>query len=322
MCSRIWIRPTPPDGVPEMTEDRSSRKFICRLGRRNLLGAMATGLIARNAHAQPTPDLDDDLRNLRLLDIREGGRRATVVTPKYINPGVKLPVCAFLHGLGETGEERAGAYAFIERYGLGAAWQRLKRAPIERTSKRGEWTDARLNEVNDDLAKNPFKGMVLVCPYMPMPNGTGDHDAYAKWLTDALLPRVRKETPASDEPAKTLLCGVSLGGYCSLEVMVRTAESFGAWAGVQTAVGDHMAPGYAEKISQRWEAAGKRGRPMLLLSSTLDHWKHSSEALAAAFKAKNMNATFRVTPGPHDQPWLKESGMIEALLWLDRAARA
>ena len=42
-----------------------------------------------------------------------------------------------------------------------------------------------------------------------------------RWLTDSLLPRVRKETPASDEPAKTLLCGVSLGGYCSLEVMVR-----------------------------------------------------------------------------------------------------
>lgn len=310
---------------PEMTDERSSRKEKLisspRLGRRTLLASMASALVARSARAQQTPELDEDLRNLRLLDVREGGRRATIVTPRYINPGVKLPVCVFLHGLGETGDERAGAYAFVERYGLAEAWQRMKRAPIERTSKRGEWTDARLAEVNAELEKDPFKGLVLVCPYMPMPNGPGDHDAYARWLTDSLLPRARKETPASDEPAKTLLCGVSLGGYCSLEVMVRAAEKFGAWAGVQTAVGDHMAPGYAERISQRWEAAGKKGRPMLLLTSTQDHWKHSSEALSAAFKTKGLSSTYRVIPGPHDQPWLKEAGMIEALLWLDRAAR-
>ena len=31
-------------------------------------------------------------------------------------------------------------------------------------------------------------------------------------------------------------------------------------------------------------------------------------------------ATYRVIPGPHDQPWLREAGTIETLLWLDRAA--
>lgn len=304
-----------------MTDERASCKENWCLGRRKLLGVMAAALVARDAHAEPDLESSEDLRNLRLLDLRESGRRLTVVTPRYVDPGVKLPVCIFLHGLGETGEERAGAYAFIERYGLGEAWQRLKRPPIEKTRKRGEWTDARLTEVNSALAHDPFKGLVLVCPYMPMPNGPGDHDAYARWLTGAVLPRVRRETPATDEPAKTLLCGVSLGGYCSLEVMVRAAESFGAWAGVQTAVGDHMAPIYAERIAQRWEAAGKRGRPMLLLTSTLDHWKHSSEALSAAFEKKGLNSTYRVIPGPHDQPWLQEAGMIEALLWLDRAAR-
>jgi enterochelin esterase-like enzyme len=57
---------------------------------------------------------------------------------------------------------------------------------------------------------------------------------------------------------------------------------------------------------------------MLLLTSTQDHWKASSEALAAAFKAKGLVATYRVVPGPHDQPWLREAGTIETLLWLDR----
>ncbi len=270
------------------------------------------------ARADGAADLEEDLRNLRLIDLREGGRRATILTPRYVDSGRRLPVCVFLHGLGETTDERAGAYAWVERYGLGEAWQRLKRPPLARTSKRGEWTDQRLAEVNTDLAKDPFHGIVMVCPFMPNPNGPGELDDYARWITDALLPRARKETPASDEPAKTLLCGVSLGGYVSLEVLARKAASFGAWAGVQTAVGDHMAPGYAEKIAQAGQ--GKR-HPMLLLTSTLDHWKHSSEALAKAFEAKNLGATYRVVPGPHVQPWLQEAGTIEALLWLDRAAR-
>lgn len=238
-----------------------------------------------------------------------------VIGPKYLEPGRRLPLVVFLHGLGETTNERAGAYAWFERYGLGSAWQRMKRAPLERTSTRGEWTDARLAEVNAELEARPFRGFVMACPFMPNPGGPAEVDAYARWIETSLVPRVRKETAATDDPARTYLCGVSLGGYVSLEVLARTPKLFGAWAGVQTAIGDHAAPGYAEKIARGW---GGERHPMLLLTSTQDHWKHSSEALAKAFEARGLEATYRVVPGPHDQPWLREAGTIEALLWLDR----
>lgn len=299
-----------------MTCERSSRKFFLRLGRRELLAGVAATLAARSARADDAAELDEDLRNLRLLDATEGGRRFVLVVPKYLEPKKILPVVVLLHGLGETTNERLGAYAWVEKYGLGSAWQRMKRAPIERTSKRGEWTDARLDEVNAELAARPFRGMAMVCPFMPNPTGAADLDAYARWIETSLLPRVRKETQATTDPAGTYLCGVSLGGYVSLEVLARLPHVFGAWAGVQTAIGTFAAPGYAEKIAKGWK--GGSTHPMMLLTSTQDHWKASSESLAAAFKAKSLTTTYRVVPGPHDQPWLREAGTIEALLWLDR----
>lgn len=276
---------------------------------------MAAVLATRRARADDEAEPSEDLRNLRLVDGTEGGRRFVLLLPRYLEPGRKLPLAVLLHGLGETGNERLGAYAWLEKYGLGSAWQRMKRAPIERTSARGEWTDARLAEVNAELLARPFRGMALACPFMPNPSGAADLEAYARWVEQSLLPRIRKEAPISADPAQTYLCGVSLGGYVSLEMLARLPHLFGAWAGVQTAIGTFAATGYAEKIASEWKGIA---HPMMLLTSTQDHWKASSEALAAAFQAKNLATTYRVVPGPHDQPWLREAGTIETLLWLDR----
>ena len=301
-----------------MTWEGAPRKFFLRWGRRQLLTALGIGLISRRAAAGGGFDADDDLRNLRLLDLSEGGRRFVLVVPRYLEPAQKLPLVVLLHGLGETTNERLGAYAWVEKYGLGSAWQRLKRAPIERTSKRGEWSDARLAEVNAELAARPFRGLAMACPFMPNPSSPAEIDSYAKWIETSLVPRVRKETQVFEDPDRTYLCGVSLGGYVSLELLARLPHLFGAWAGVQTAIGPFAAPAYAEKIAKGWSG---KSHPMLLLTSTQDHWRASSEALAAAFKAKNLAATYRVVPGPHDQPWLQEAGTIEALLWLDAIGR-
>jgi pimeloyl-ACP methyl ester carboxylesterase len=298
-----------------MTSEGLTRKIFLRLRRRQALAAMVIGLGgSRLALAQPRSDREEeeDLRNLRLFDLNEGGRRFLLIVPRYLQPEQRIPLVVFLHGLGETVDEKLGAYAWVDKYGLGSAWQRLKRAPIERTSTRGEWTDARLDEVNGELAARPFRGFALVCPFMPNPRGAAEVDAYAKWIETGLLPRVRKETRVFEDADRTYLCGVSLGGYVSLEVLVRLPHVFGAWCGLQTAIGTWAATGYAEKIAK----AGKK--PMLILTSTQDHWKASSEALAAELKSRNVPHAYRVIPGPHDQPWLREAGTIEAVHWLDR----
>ncbi|MBX3213825.1 MAG: hypothetical protein KF850_17425 [Labilithrix sp.] len=297
------------------------REAYDRASRRRFLLGLASGVVgaagprAARADGGTTTNAFDpeaDLRNLKVIDATEGGRRFVLLTPRWQNPDSPVPLVVFLHGLGETSDPRLGAYAWLERYGLGSAWQRLKRAPIERTSKRGEWTDARLDEVNAELAARPFRGFAMACPYMPKPRGAADHDAYAEWIERSLLPRCRAEARVLADPARTYLCGVSLGGYVSLEVLVRLPHVFGGWAGLQTAIGTWAAPRYAEKLAR------SPGKPMLVLTSTLDHWKSSSEQLVAALDGKKIANTFRVVPGPHDQPWLREAGTIEALHWLDR----
>ncbi len=302
-----------------MIWERPPRKIFLRLRRRDFLGGIAGSLLLhRVGRAQPghPREEDEDLRNLRLLDLREGGRRFLLIVPRFLQPDQRLPVGVFLHGLGETVDEKLGAYAWLDKYGLGSAWQRLKRPPIQRTSTRGEWTDARLDEVNTDLATRPFRGLAMVCPFMPNPKGPAEVDAYARWIEASLLPRVRTETRVFDDPRRTYLCGVSLGGYVSLEVLVRLPHVFGAWAGLQTAIGTWAAKGYAAKVGAAQKTTGDK--PMLILTSTQDHFRSSSEVLDAELAQAKVPHTFRVIPGPHDQPWLREAGTIEALHWLDR----
>jgi enterochelin esterase-like enzyme len=119
-----------------------------------------------------------------------------------------------------------------------------------------------------------------------------------------------------DDPRRTYLCGVSLGGYVSLEVLVRLPHVFGAWAGLQTAIGTWAAKGYAAKVGAAQKTTGDK--PMLILTSTQDPFRSSSEVLDAELAQAKVPHTFRVIPGPHDQPWLREAGTIEALHWLDR----
>lgn len=291
----------------------SLRRRALLTGMTGLAASVVAGRTRADGSSTKEFDADADLRNLTLLDLSEGGRRFVLITPRWQNPDAPVPLVVFLHGLGETSNERLGAYAWFEKYGLGSAWQRLKRAPIDSTSKRGEWTEARLGEVNGELTARPFRGFAMACPFMPNPRGAADLDDYARWIERSLIPRCRKEARVLTEPARTYLCGVSLGGYVSLEMLVRLPHVFGAWAGLQTAIGTWAAAGYAEKI-----AATTASKPLLVLTSTLDHWRTSSEALVAAFDAKKIAHSFRVVPGPHDQPWLREAGTIEALHWLDR----
>src|SRR5690606_11661229 len=122
----------------------------------------------------------------------------------------QVPLLILLHGLGETGDARLGAYAWLEKYGLGSAWQPLKRPPLVPLGRRGDWTPERLAEVNAELAARPFRGFAMACPFMPKLKGHAEMDAYAAWLTAALLPRVRREARVFADPARTYLCGVSL----------------------------------------------------------------------------------------------------------------
>ncbi|MEZ4299890.1 MAG: hypothetical protein R3B70_33385 [Polyangiaceae bacterium] len=284
------------------------------------LSATARALAGDPSKSKPLPTSTDlDVRDIQVTGDKALGQRFVLCVPKHLKPGEKVPLLVLLHGLGETGDQRTGAFAWAERYGLLTAYERLRKPPLARTAKRKDWTDTRLKEVNTSLTQQPFSGMAIACPYTPnvhkQPDPKAALDKYTTWLTDVVIPRARKDAPVHTDAARTHIDGCSLGGYVALEVFLRKPAVFGAFGGVQSAVSEFRAPGYADRLATALTAAKK---PVHLLTSESDPFLPGNKKIAAALQKKSIPCELRVLPGPHDQPWLREAGTIEMLLWHDR----
>jgi pimeloyl-ACP methyl ester carboxylesterase len=282
---------------------------------------VALAALRRARAAGATEDLE--VRDLALEGDPSLGRRMTLSVPRHLGAGERAPLLVLLHGLGETGDERAGAWAWLERYGLASAYARLRRPPVGRTSKRADFPEDRLQAMNDDLARAPFRGFVVACPYTPNVNKAANPaaalDGYARWIAEVVVPRARAEAKCAEGAAMTSLDGCSLGGFVALEVFLRRPEVFGALGGVQTAIGKHRAAGYAERLADVLGRVGARG--LHVETSKADPFREANEALASALGKKGIAHELLVLPGPHDQPWLREVGTLEMLRWHDRRFR-
>jgi enterochelin esterase-like enzyme len=256
-----------------------------------------TGIGASVFERRAWGDVDPAWRP-RDLDVREIAvdgalsRRFVLGVPRHLGAGDRVPVAVLLHGLGETGDERTGAWAWFERYGLGTSYDRLR-------------------------AAGPLRGLVFACPYMPnLPVADPRaFDAYAAWIVETVLPRVAREAPVLDGPRGTFLGGCSLGGHFSIEVLLRRFEVFGAWGGVQTAIHDEAGRRYAALLA----AATARSSPrdLFIETSTADPFRSGNEALSRALTRAGVASTFALLPGPHDQGWLRATGTARLIQWLD-----
>lgn len=291
--------------------------------------AIASGLAALVASALTHRAMADESGDLEVRDLVLGGdrafaRRFTLCVPKHLAQGEKVPLLVLLHGLGETHDPRAGAYAWLERYGLASAYARLRRPPIARISRRPDLVAARLAELNASLAARPFGGLVIACPFTPnIPRLAAPgvaFDEYAQWIAEVVVPRARRDAPVLPGARHVGLDGCSLGGHVALEVFLRRPEAFGAWGGVQSAFGEHRAAPFAERLQGALALVGPRA--LHIETSTGDPFHDANVKLASELRRRGVAHELRVLPGPHDQPWLREAGTLEMLLWHDRALRA
>jgi hypothetical protein len=263
-----------------------------------------------------------DIVDIKLEGPRDLARRAIALVPRDVAAGTRVPVLVLLHGLGETSSENAGVHAWVDRYGLLTCHKRLQRPPVAPETGRGDLTAERAREINEELSRRPFDGkMVLVCPFTPnvwrLPDPRQALDRYADWIADVLLPEIRSRTPADTSSARTGIDGCSLGGFIGLEVFLRKPQLFAAWGGVQSALGEAAAPGIASRVANALGTAG--ARRLHVETSTGDAFYRANLALSRELKKKGIPHDLAVLPGPHDQPFLRESGTLEMLLWHDRA---
>lgn len=297
-----------------------------RATRRTFLGAVAASLTSFDtsiAEADVATRGEIDVRDIALPGDRALGQRMTLVIPRKIVLTSNIPLLVLLHGLGETGDQRLGAYAWLEKYGLETAIDRLFHPPVTRIAKRGDFTDTHLKSVNAELATSPFSGFVIACPYTPnvnrAPNVKTTLDGYAQWITDVVIPKAQQEAPITKESARIAIDGCSLGGFVAIEVFLRKPHFFGALGTVQAAIGEHRAVPYAEKIAGIFRDHGPRA--IHLETSSADPFRAANEALAIELTKRQIKHDAIVLPGPHDQPWLREVGTLEMLLWHDQRFR-
>jgi predicted esterase len=286
--------------------------------RRALLSLAATFAWSARGATQPKPLVSDELELQELNlpgDVAFG--RYLLAAPKVLPQRPELVV--LLHGLGETVEQRMGSRAFAERYGLLGAVARLTHPPLARTLPRVDYFgEGRLDQLNAALAARPYRCPVFLCPFTPNPYKAGGEPVVARFaefvgrsLKSAVEARLGVTFPAS----RCMLSGVSLGGYLAIELFLKTPELYCAVGTAQGAFGPQQAARYAAGVAAAVKRVGPRR--VELLTSSLDPYRASNEAFQKHLQRLGQASRLRVSPGPHDQRWLNESGVIEMLVAAD-----
>jgi enterochelin esterase-like enzyme len=292
------------------------------IDRRGVLGLLALASASASARATNATDAAFDVLDWKFPSDAEVARRALVLVPRGLPEGKRASVLVLLHGLGETSSDALGVHAWVDRYGLLTSHARLSHPPVAMEKARGDLTAERASAIDDELRARSFDGrIVFVCPFVPnlsrLPEPERALDRFASFIADVLLPKVRAETPADRAASRTGIDGCSLGGRVALEVFVQKPELFGVWGGVQAALGEASAGLWADRIAEALRTAGPRR--LHVETSRGDPFRAANVALARELGRRGVAHDFAILPGPHDQPWLREVGTLEMLLWHDRA---
>lgn len=294
------------------------------IGRRGVLGLpLAVIAASSRAHASRTPPDDLSVADWTFEKTHPFVHRSLVLTPTHLAKDEKVPVLVLLHGLGEAKEgPESGVFAWLDRYGLGSTYARLRHPPVASIHKRADLTKARAAQINAELADRPFRGMVLVCPFTPnvwsFKSRDGALDALHAFVTGPLLEKVAKEIPQADT-ARVGLDGCSLGGYVALELLSRDRERWASFGVVQPAIGEGDADKWGKVLE---DVRTKKPKTAVHLeTSTHDPFLRATKALSAKLEELGTGHHLRVCPGPHDQPFLRDVGTMEMVLFHDRALR-
>ena len=185
---------------------------------------------------------------------------------------------------------------------------------------RGYVREAHLDAVNASLRERPFRGLMVVTPYIPDVGREGVASErlaeIGDWLSGPLLEAVRERFDGAARTREgTSIDGISLGGRVALTVGFAHPEVFGVVGGMQPAIrGDEAA-----LASRALEAAEVQPQRIRLLSSEEDPFLEATRALSRALGERRVSHRLTVVPGPHDYGFNRGPAGIEMLYFHDRA---
>ena len=275
-------------------------------------------------HAQPPSDWVS-YRRLN-LSTPWGERRVLVSFPRRPDhrlspPGRRYPILIALHGRGEAlvGPER-GYLAWAIRYLMPNAFEALARGRLTQRDYRGLVRTEHLRVVNAQLRARPFRGVMVVTPYVPDIGGEelGAWDAteYVDWLAGPLVDAVRERFEGAARTREGVgIDGVSLGGRVALEAGFRHPEVFGAVGASQPAIRGMEGP----LADLGASASAAYPQHVRLLTSDDDPYLWATRRLSLGLREHRVSHTLTTVPGPHDYAFNRGPGVLEMLLFHDRA---
>jgi len=283
--------------------------------RRTFLGLASVALAGCRRERPPPPPLDDRWKD---LSFPTDEQRALLLAPRSDKP---LPLLVALHGRGESGRGlEIGARAWRDDYSLDALDKKLRAQTMSAEDMGDMVQPERLARLNASLARAPYEGLVVACPYTPLvadrsPRGA---EPFARFLIDKLLPRARTDAKAADARERTGIDGVSMGGRLALLVGLQHPEVFGVVGALQPAIRVEEAELFTS-LARTAKARAELG--LRLVSSDGDPFLPAVEALSKALRTAEIAHELVVTPGPHDYAWNRGPGGVEMLLGQERALR-
>lgn len=292
------------------------------LPRRDVLALLATGaasLVARGAHA------DRPAFSREQLKVKDGtrfsGRVQALIPPDSPADEPKRAV-VLLHGYSAGTSEQRQIQIWRSDYAVERAHSRLRKPPVRRLYETVRYlSDRRLKELNRSLSARAYQGMVLLCPQTPAPyfmRRSGPlFSEYADWLAEELLPAAQRELGISSDAGDIGIAGVSMGGQYVLEIMARRPDPFGAASAILPAISTRSARRYAKRVALSFGSSGARS--LQLLTCTRDPYRIAVETLQAGLAKRGVTAELESPFGAHNSSWMRETGSLEALLFMDRA---
>jgi enterochelin esterase-like enzyme len=279
--------------------------------------------------AEPDAGLPQSSGELRQLTwsyprTKVGPISVVIALPAEADASHRMPVLIALHGMGEALKQPAeGARGWLDDYWLPRAVRRLHRPPLTAADLQSFVDEARLARINLALAARPYRGLIVVTPYTPRVISSDRSgralQEFGDFLVEELLPRVARETPALGTPASTGIDGVSFGGRTALIVGLRHPESFGVVAATQAACLPTEAPGLAGMAARAREV--NPGLTLRLLTSQGDGFLRANREISGAFDRAGIAHELLAVPGSHSYEFNRGPGVVEMLIFHDRALR-
>lgn len=276
---------------------------------------------ASNASASPRLAMQELTWTFQHSDF--GRLDVVVVLPERAKER-RFPMLLALHGRGEAMKGPArGARGWVDDYALTRAMRRLAAPPLTSSDFEGIVNPARLAVINAALAKQPYEGLVVLCPYTPdLLAGDKPFESvqpYARFIVEEVIAKARRELPVIGNAETTGIDGVSLGGRVGFLTGLFQAEHFRSVAGLQAAFDSED----AVTLGRLGDDAYRRNRSIRfrLLTSDRDYFIDANQAIFSEFRSRRLPVDFRLVPGPHDYVFNRGPGSIEMLFFHDRVLR-